>query len=431
MQKLLFKDCFKLNSVESNGQRMRCIHVLVAMRLALGACTVLAQTPDGSAALSEHKLLRETVQASASLIQQYPNDPDHWLQRGIAQARQGLWIPAAQDLEKAVSLAPAYADAWSALADVYRWSDRPAAAADAYARLAVLRPDDAQVQVLRARSLAAVAEMEAAQLAQQQARVVIANKEVAPTSAEVPRQVALSPETLNQVAPSDAYKWAVSGGIYTSSAGSASARENSLVLRHYGALGSMAVERLSLRRFGLSDKAWAVDAYPRLWPGAYANLRYQYADSPALYPKRSWRVELYQNISGGWELAASRDFLGFGSGVRIDGVAVGKYWGNFFARWRHQQVHSDTSSGRGDRAFVRYYYQGDADHYVEANAARGRSDEFGSALINTSSSDSRGLVWYHFVTREWGFKLSASASTDSAGYGAKSQDLGVSLTRRW
>jgi YaiO family outer membrane protein len=236
---------------------------------------------------------------------------------------------------------------------------------------------------------------------------------------------------LNQVTPSDAYKWALSGGLYSSSSGSSTAHENSLLLRRYGELGSIAVERLSLRRFGYNDTAWAVDAYPRLWQGAYANLRYQYAESSALYPLRSWRAELYQNISGGWELAASRDFLGFGTGVRIDGVSAGKYWGNFFARWRHQRVQSDSSSGQGDRVFVRYYYQGDADHYVEANASRGRSDDFSSALNNTSSSDSRGLVWYHFVSREWGFKLSASESTDTAGFGAKSQDLGVSLTRRW
>jgi YaiO family outer membrane protein len=410
---------------------MRSDHVLVAIGLALGGCTVLAQTANESASSPEQKLHRDTVEASTTSIQQHPNDPDHWLRRGIAQARQGLWIPAVQDLEKAVSLAPGYADAWSALADVYRWSDQAAAAADAYARLAVLRPDDPQVQILRARSLAAVAEVEAAKLAQQQARVVIANKEVAPTSAEVPRQMALSPETLNQVTPSDSYKWALSGGLYSGSSGSSIARENSLVLRHYGDLGSIALERLSLRRFGYSDTAWAVDAYPRLWQGAYANLRYQYAESSALYPLRSWRAELYQNISGGWELAVSRDFLGFGSGVRIDGVSAGKYWGNFFARWRHQQVQSDSSSGQGDRFFVRYYYKGEANHYVEANASRGRSDDFSNAFIQVARSNSRGLVWYHFVTREWGFKLSASESTDTAGYGAKIQDLGVSLTRRW
>lgn len=423
--------CFWLHFDEFKGRSMRGVHVLAAISLALGGCAVLAQTANESASWPEQKLLRDTVEASTALIQQFPNDPDHWLRRGLAQARQGFWIPASQDLEKAVSLAPAYADAWSALGDVYRWSDRAAAAADAYARLALLRPDDAQVQVLRVRSLAAVAALEAEQLAQQQASALVVNKEVASTSAEVPRQGALSPETLNQVTPGDSYKWALSGGLFSSSSGSSNAHENSLVLRHFGELGSVAVERSGLRRFGDSDKAWAVDAYPRLWPGAYANLRYQYADSPVLYPKRSWRVELYQNISGGWELAASRDFLGFGSGVRIDGVSAGKYWGNFFARWRHQQVRSDSSSGRGDRVFVRYYYEGDADHYVEANASRGRSDEFGSALINASSSDSRGLVWTHFVTREWGFKLSASESKDTAGFGAKSKDLGVSLTRRW
>jgi YaiO family outer membrane protein len=424
-------NCFVQKLDEIKGQGMRGVHVLLAICLALGGCTALAQTANDSASLQEQKLLRDTVEASTYLIQQYPNDPDHWLRRGLAQARLSLWTPAAQDLEKAVSLAPGYADAWSALADVYRWSDQPAAAADAYARLAVLRPDDAQVQVLRARSLAAVAELEAAQLAQQQARVWVANKETVSTSAEVPRQGALSPETLNQVTPSDAYKWALSGGLSSSASGSSKARENSLALRRYGELGSIAVERLSLRRFGDSDTAWAVDAYPRLWPGAYANLRYQYAESSALYPKRSWRAELYQNISGGWELAASRDFLGFGSGVRIDGVSAGKYWGNFLARWRHQKVQSDSSTGQGDRFFVRYYYKGDADHYVEANASRGRSDDFGSTLIQASRSDSRGLVWYHFVSREWGFKLSASESKDSAGYGAKIKDLGASLTRRW
>lgn len=136
-------------------------------------------------------------------------------------------------------------------------------------------------------------------------------------------------------------------------------------------------------------------------------------------------------MGSGWELAASRDFLGFGSGVRIDGVAAGKYWGNFFARWRHQQVSSDSSSGKGDRFFVRYYYEGDANHYVELNASKGRSDDFGSALIQQSRSDSRGVVWYHFVTRDWGFKLSASESTDTSGYGGKARDLGLGLTRRW
>ncbi len=363
---------------------------------ALVAVGAWAQDADAARQLLRQGQAQQAAAAYTVLIERSPGDPDHWLGRGLANARQALWPEAMTDLEKAVALAPGYADAWSALADVYRWNDRTAAAADAYARLAVLRPNDAQVAQLRAKSL-----------------------------------VALTSETLNPVAPTQAYQWAVSGGLSRTASGSSSAHGNSLSVRRYGELGSIAVERLGLRRYGYNDQAWAVDAYPRLWQGAYANVRYQYTDAPELYPARSWRAELYQNVGGGWELAASHDHLGFGSGVNIDGISVGKYWGNFFARWRHQRVKSDSSSGSGDRLFVRYYYEGDADHYVEANLSRGRSDDFSSALIQSSRSDSRGLVWYHFVTRDWGFKLSASRSMDSSGNGVRATDAGIGLTRRW
>lgn len=228
-----------------------------------------------------------------------------------------------------------------------------------------------------------------------------------------------------------AYRWALSGGLSHTDSGASSAHESSLTLRHYTPMGSVAVERLGLRRWGDYDHAWAIDAYPRLWQGAYANVRWQRSRQADLYPSDSWRAELYQNVGGGWELAASRDHLGFQSAVTIDGLSAGKYWGNFFARWRHQQVRTDTSKGTGDRLFVRYYYEGDADHYVEANVSRGRSDDFGSALLQSSRSDSRGVAWYHFVTPEWGFKLSTSQSKDSSGSGSTARDVGASLTRRW
>jgi len=302
----------------------------------LGACALMVMGAQAQDADAARQLLRQgqAQQAAAAysvLIERSPGDPDHWLGRGLANARQALWPAAMADLEKAVALAPGYADAWSALADVYRWNDRPAAAADAYARLAVLRPDDVQVAVLRARSLVAAGDLEGARLAVQRARELGAAEADLPALSR-PRKAELTPETLNPVVPSDGYKWAVSGGLFRTSSGSSSANENSLSVRRYGELGSIAIERLGLHRFGYSDQAWAVDAYPRLWNGAYANLRYQRTDSPELYPARSWRAELYQNVGGGWELAASHDYLGFGSGVRIEGVSAGKYWGNFFAR---------------------------------------------------------------------------------------------------
>lgn len=226
-------------------------------------------------------------------------------------------------------------------------------------------------------------------------------------------------------------KWAISSGVSQTSSGTSRANEDSVSLRRYGELGSIAIERVGVHRFGYADQAWAIDAYPRLWQGAYANVRYQRSNAPELYPANSWRAELYQNVGGGWELAASRDFLGFGSGVRIDGISAGKYWGNFFARWRHQQTTSDSSSGKGDRLFVRYYYRGDADHYLEVNTSRGRSDDFSSALIQQSRSNSRGLSWYHFIDHEWGFKISASESGDSSTTGSYARDVSLGLTYRW
>lgn len=406
----------------------------------LAAVAAWAQDADTARNLLRAGQAQQAAQAYSALIERSPGDPDHWLGRGLARSRQGQWAGAIDDLEKAVSLAPGYADAWSALADVYRWNDRPAAAADAYARLAVLRPGDAQVRVLQARSLLAAGDVPGARAAAERARELGASADALPTIPQpsAPSVAAASmaaplaqPQTSVPEAAAQGYKWALSGGLYRTRAGSFSANENSLALRHYTELGSIAIERLGQERFGYSDQAWAVDAYPRLWQGAYANLRYQRTSSPDLYPARAWRAELYQNVGGGWELAASRDFLGFGSGVRIDGISAGKYWGNFFARWRHQEVRSDSSSGRGDRFFVRYYYEGDADHYVEANVSRGRSEDFSTGLILPSRSNSRGLVWYHFVNRDWGFKLSASRSSDSAGRGVSATDAGMSLVRRW
>ena len=401
---------------------------------------LLALTPVAWAQTDEARVLLNQGQAQQAAdlygqrIAREPGDPDHWLGRALARIRLGQWPDAMADLEKAVAIAPGYADAWSSLADVYRWNDRPAAAADAYARLAALRPNDAQVQVLRARSLLAAGDAEGARLAVQRARELGAAEDSLPAlNPTRPRSASgeAGIDMPSQPVASGRHRWALSAGASRTASGAASAQENSVALRHYSAYGSIALERLGLRRFGDQDQAWAVDAYPRLWQGAYANLRYQQTRTADLYPPRAWRAELYQNISGGWEAAVSRDFLGFGSGVRIDGVSMGKYWGNFFARWRHQQIKTDSSSGKGDRLFVRYYYEGDADHYLEANVSRGRSDDFGSALIQASRSNSRGLVWMHFVTRDWGYKLSASRSADSSGYGSQASDFGVSLTRRW
>lgn len=225
--------------------------------------------------------------------------------------------------------------------------------------------------------------------------------------------------------------WAMTLGGGQISADSGRATDQSVSLRHYGQWGSIALERLQLQRFGSSDSATAVDAYPRLWQGAYANVRYQSSDHAALYPQRSWRAEIYQNIQGGWEVSAGRDGLVFSSAVHIDGLGLAKYWGNFYMRWRHQNVTSDTSSGHGDRLVLRYYYEGDADHYLEASASNGRSVDASGALITSSRSSSQGLSWLHYFHRAWGLKASASQSHDTSSSTAHERAASLSVTHRW
>ena len=225
--------------------------------------------------------------------------------------------------------------------------------------------------------------------------------------------------------------WAFGSGVEQSSNALGAAREWTMSLRRYTPLGSVALETLEIHRFGNTDHAWAIDAYPRLWDGAYANVRYQHSPNAELFPGHSWRAELNQSVGSGWELSASHDELGFNSHVKIETVGVVKYWGNFFFRLRHQQERSTGSLGNGDRFTVRYYYEGDGDHYVEGNVSRGRSDDFTTTLVTPSRSDSMGLAWYNMVTREWGVKTSFSESKDSSSAGGRERSWSVSLTYKW
>jgi YaiO family outer membrane protein len=93
-------------------------------------------------------------------------------------------------------------------------------------------------------------------------------------------------------------------------------------------------------------------------------------------------------------------------------------------------VRSKGSTGQGDRFMLRYYYQGDADHFVEANASSGRSDDFATTLLTPSRSDARGWSWLHFFNREWGLKASWSESKDNSS-GGRERSFNLGATHRW
>lgn len=368
----------------------------------------------------------EAIEVFTGLLRASPADSDALLLRGLAYSRSKQWTLAVQDLESATVVSPNYADVWSALGNVYRWTDRPAAAAEAYARLASLRPTDPEPQTLRARSLLAAGDAAGALLALARARELGADEA---TLRSV--QSALELRTQANAPASSGYRWSSHVNAGRSMSGLGQAHNRLVSVRYHSDAGSVALERLSLQRFGEQDTAWAIDAYPQLWQGAYANVRYQRSASPDFLPGTSWRTELYQNLGQGWEGSVSHDRLDFTSPVKIDGLAMAKYWGNFYARWRHQWVHSDSSSGQGDRITFRYHYQGGADHYLELSRSRGKGVDQSRTVISPTAADAYGVAWLHFVAPHWGFQVSASRSRDSSIFGERERHMNAGLMFRW
>lgn len=341
----------------------------------------------------------------SALLARSPGNADVLLGRGIVYSRLERWDQAEADLTAAARVAPDYADVWSALADLYRWSARPQQAIAAYDRLIALQPEQPAHRAARA-AVGSGGEVDPAP--------VIAQQRAASHDASI----------------AAGYSWLANLSSSWLDVGATPRwNEQTLSVRHYLRGGSLAFETLRAHRFEQTGHAWALDAYVDLWRGAYANLRYQKAPGARLFPANAGRVELYQALGRGWELSLSDDVLGFDERVNIYGVGLARYFGNFYVQLRHQNIVSDGSHGSGDRLLGRYYYRGDADSYVELRVNRGRSDDALSLNGGRTRSGGGGIDVLHYFTRDWGGRFGASLSRD--GGAGRERGVTFALYRRW
>ncbi|MTW14428.1 YaiO family outer membrane beta-barrel protein [Pseudoduganella eburnea] len=243
--------------------------------------------------------------------------------------------------------------------------------------------------------------------------------------ANVQRWRAPSPE----LATAAGYTWSAGLSASRTHVGDQNWRDYTASIRHYFTQGSLGFEVLDARRFGLTDKAYALDGYTPLWSSAYANVRYQRGPNSRLFPANSWRAEVFQSIDGGWELSGGIDDLGFDDHVKLYSVGVGKYTGNFYLRWRHQNIVSTGSHSSNDRLMVRYYDQGDADNYMEVNYSNGRSGEQLELSTGRQTTNSYGVSIVRYVTPDWSVKAGASLSRSTNAPNERS--ISVGLSRRW
>lgn len=372
----------------------------------------------------------QAIAAYSALLEASPGNADVLVGRGRVRAWMGHWSQAETDLLAATASSPGYADAWSALGDMYLWSDRPLQAAEAYGRWSALTPEDPAPHIARGRALRAAGDYAAARTQFETAGANGAD------AAQVDGYLqSLMPRVQNPEAfVPQGYLWSatLSASRAWFSQGRAPWNEYSISLRRHFERGSLALEWLDARRFGSSDQAWALDAYVDLWARAYANLRYQNAPGADLYPGNAWRAELFQGAGRGWELSGSYDRLVFTrSSVDIYGVGVGKYFGNFYLRGRALYVPGDGGHSLGFRGQLRYYYAGDGDNYLEFNAGSGRGSNVASTntgAITRNRSSSVSVAWVKYPRPRWGFKVGAGYD-DSDGFSGGS--IYGSLYRRW
>lgn len=371
----------------------------------------------------------QAIAMYGGMLQASPGNSDVLLARGRTFAWMGRYAEAEADLRAVTATKPGYADAWSALGDLYLWSDRPRQAAEAYGRWVELAPTTApEPLIARGRAYRAAGDMAAAR----------ADFSAAGARGADPAEVAsLNDSTVPRLAVPDAlladgYTWSLRAGVDRTSfsGGRASWTESGLTLRHKFERGSLGLEMLNADHFGRSDSAWALDGYLSLWARAYANVRYQDGPSSGILPRYSWRAELFQGVGSGWELSASIDHLRFSSGTEFYGVGVGRYVGNWYLRYKLQHVPGVSSGSWSHRVVARNYYRGNADDYFEVSGSSGRSSDLdrSGALVRNSNA-SLGVSWTRYFRQDWGVKVGIGASDDADGFDER--QLSLSLYRRW
>lgn len=276
-----------------------------------------ASRPDGITILATHLVTS-------------PRDVDARLVYGLLLSWEGRYDDARRELTQVLAQAPNYLDAQVALMHVELWSNHPKEARVLVN--ALLSKDAGNTQARRA-----------------QQRLDAMTR---PWSA------------------------AVSASRDTFSDHREAWLETSVTLGRETPAGSLLVRGSQAARFGLDDRQYEIEFYPRFRPGTYGFIELGVGDTQDLYPKQRMTVDLYQSLGHGFEASGGYRRLQFSTTTEIYVGTLSKYVGNWMLTGKVFHVpDAQLGSTQSYHAQVRRYFGVEGTSFVGLGYSRGFSRE--------------------------------------------------------
>ncbi len=303
----------------------------------------------------------QAVASFDALLKKFPNDADGLLGRGRVLAWLKRYPDAEKDLQQVVKDHPDYGDAWSALADLYRWwgkTDQSLAACDAWI---ALEPENPAPRISRARTRMAARHFP-------EARNDLTDATQLGGDPAVINPLLLGLDRVPAATDWEARLWYQNEQL--TDRPDANGNRIRVHLQRRLPQGSVALGYKGLDRFENKDHGVFVDFYQDLWQRAYGNFRFEIAADPLVMPKTDTFAGIYQGFSTRWEVMASGRHLVYdGQSTNIYQMGLGFFPGPWYLRLQGYIVPRDSGDGHGIITGARRYL-GEVDNYAEVSVVR-------------------------------------------------------------
>ncbi len=360
----------------------------------------------------------EAISVYTDILANHASDPDARLGRGLVLSWQGEDPAAEADLVPVTLEYPAYADAWTALGNLYFWWGRPSKAVGAYSHWIDLAPDQPAAHHARARAYRAARHFPRARRDLRRAAKLNGDQ------AAIDQLL----RDLNREPAARPWEPVLSLDLQTFSDARSDWTTVQLALKRELKQGSITAGLLQTKRFGLVDEALSIDGYRNLWRKAYGHIQVQLTDRPEVLPSLDGTVELFWGLGRGWEASGGlRRMVFTRKVVNILGGSLALYSGNWYNRGQIHFIPDDSGYGVNVTLATRRYV-GTVDDFVELAAGRGREVEITGADPEIRETATVTIRGQGFISRRLGLTFTLGFQRTE---NYDQQGFQVGLITRW